>query len=235
MAASSKNLKVTADIRRNRLIFIFSNRVTKTDLESLYTDVRFCVADLKPGFDVITDFSDCKLGNLNCLTTTKKIMNFLIEKRVGEVVRITRHTSLVHKQLLNFSARQQGYWPLHATTVEEAEKLLEDSETEHRPRFRFHQLPIDYSVHGKIGKGRVHGLSSDNCAVIDGSFFPAVDDEIEVKLELFLNMDTREMFELRARITKIEENIFSAKFIDFDPDRKKLFWKCLVFEAQREI
>jgi hypothetical protein len=235
MAASSRNLKVTADIRRNRLIFKFADRVTKKDLDSLYTDVRFCVADLKPGFDVITDFSECKFGNLNCLSTTKKIMSFLVESKVGEIVRITRKTSLIHKQILNFSARQQGYWPLHATTLEEAEKLLEDSDSEDRPRFRFQELSVEYSLDEKIGKGRVHELSPESCVIIDGSPVPALDDKIEIQLELFLKKDTRETFKIKSRVIKIEANLFFAEFTDFDEDQRKKFWKCLAYEVQREL
>ncbi len=235
MAAISGNLKVTADIRRNRLIFTFADRITKKDLDGLYTDVRFCVADLKPGFGVITDFSECKLGNLNCLATTKKIMNFLIESKVGEIVRITRHTSLVHKQLLNFSAGRQGYCALHARTLDEAEKILENSDLKDRPRFHFQQLPVTYLVHRKAGQGSIRELSPGSCTVYNGSLVPAVDDEIEITLELFRKNDSRETFEIKARVVTVAEGLFSAEFNDLDPDRQNLFWKCLAFEAQREF
>ena len=52
------SLKVKADIIENRLYFKFSGKAEKDDLDKLYTDVRFLVADLTPGFDVIKDFSE---------------------------------------------------------------------------------------------------------------------------------------------------------------------------------
>jgi hypothetical protein len=88
------NLKVKADIGKNRLYFTISGKVVREDLDKLYTDVRFGVADLKPGFDVISDLSECNLGHLSGVPTFRKIMNFLISKRVGEVVRVINSNSL---------------------------------------------------------------------------------------------------------------------------------------------
>lgn len=76
-------LQVKPDINKNRLYLTISGKVTKKELDKLYTDLRFCVAELQPGFDALSDFSECKLGNLNGLPTFRKISIYLVENVYG--------------------------------------------------------------------------------------------------------------------------------------------------------
>ena len=46
MTANSKKLKATANIAKNRLYITIAGKLTKENLDKLYTDIRFCVADL---------------------------------------------------------------------------------------------------------------------------------------------------------------------------------------------
>lgn len=124
MVAAKSKLKVKVDIPKNWLIFHYSGQINKKQLNSLYTDVRFCVADLKPGFHVISDFSQCSLANLNCIPVLSKIMNYLIENKVAEVIRIIQEGSLIHTQLTNYSIRRQGYKPTYVRSFREAEIYL---------------------------------------------------------------------------------------------------------------
>jgi len=57
-------------------------------MDNLYTDIRFCVADLRPGFKLITDLSDCTLLSLRGLPTFNKRANHLISNKVAKVIRI---------------------------------------------------------------------------------------------------------------------------------------------------
>ena len=113
------------------------------DLDNLYTDIRFCVADLQPGFNVITDLSECTIAALNGLATFRKISGFLIENRVGTVVRVMNENSTMFRQFVNLTARMQGYKPIFVSTTEEAQaKLLEISG---RSAARF--VITSYSIH----------------------------------------------------------------------------------------
>ena len=49
--------KVKTDIKKNRIYITLPSTIVKKDLEKIYSDIRFGVADLKPGFDVITDLT----------------------------------------------------------------------------------------------------------------------------------------------------------------------------------
>ena len=57
-------MRSAGDIKRNGLYITLSCDPSKKVLDKVYTDVRFCVADLKSGFDVVTDLSQCTLGHL---------------------------------------------------------------------------------------------------------------------------------------------------------------------------
>ncbi|WP_136810345.1 hypothetical protein [Desulfosediminicola flagellatus] len=184
MVAVNSTSKVKVDIPKNRILFQFSGKIDKKQLNSIYTDIRFCVADLKPGFHVITDLSDCRIGHRNCLPTLSNILNFLIESKVGEVIRITKRKSRVHRQILNFSARRQGYKPVYVATFEEAEQYLENSDRDNRTRIGFQNLSVNYAIHGTESTGTLHELSTDCCAIKTGSITPAIDEQLSIQFEL---------------------------------------------------
>jgi hypothetical protein len=127
MTKNRSQPKVVVDTKHNRLYIQFGDRLTKKDIEVIYTDIRFGVADLKPGFSVINDLSKCSIGHLSGAATFKKITNFLTEKEVGRVIRIIGQTSVLFKQITNISDLIAGYKPEYVSTIEEAEALLGSS------------------------------------------------------------------------------------------------------------
>ena len=115
---------VTADIKGNRLLIRLRGEVPKTDTEQIYTDVRFCVADLKPGFAVITDLTEARIGHLSAINTFKKITAFLAEKQVGPVIRVVGQGKVIFQQLAKLTDQVNGYKPMYAKSMEEAEVIL---------------------------------------------------------------------------------------------------------------
>jgi hypothetical protein len=126
MAKDQRPSTVTADIKRNRLIVTLRGAVPKKDADRLYTDIRFCVADLQPGFAVITDLTEASIGHLGAIDTFKKITQYLIEKQVGPVVRVVGKARIIFQQIAKLSKETQGYQPMYAKTMAEAEILLAD-------------------------------------------------------------------------------------------------------------
>ncbi len=116
--------KVVVDIKKNRLYIFFDRHVTPKDVERIYTDVRFGVADLKPGFSVINDLSNCTVGHLSAAVSFKKITSFLHENNVGRVVRVIGQTSLLFKQISKLSELITDYKPEYVSSIEEAEDTL---------------------------------------------------------------------------------------------------------------
>jgi len=126
MAQYKSPSTVTADIKRNRLIIRLRGTVPKKDAEQIYTDIRFCVSDLKPGFAVITDLTEAKIGHLAGIEIFKKIAAYLIEKHVGPVVRVVGQGKIIFQQLAKLTNLVDGYKALFTKNLEEAESLLEE-------------------------------------------------------------------------------------------------------------
>lgn len=115
------------DSSRNRLYIKIVGTPSRKEVESLYTDIRFCAADLAEGFDVITDLRDCSLVPLGGMTTYMKIVNFLVSNKVTRVVRILNRNSLLFRQIINLADRIQDYQVTVVYSLEEAEAELENS------------------------------------------------------------------------------------------------------------
>ena len=115
---------VTANIGENRLLISLYGVLSKKDVETIYTDIRFCVSDLKPGFGVITDLTGCRFGHLSGIPTYKKIMDFLVSQKVGKIVRVVGRAKLILCQLERLSGSKDGYTTHYVTSLAEAEELL---------------------------------------------------------------------------------------------------------------
>ena len=148
------SLKVKADVIENRLYFQFSGKAERDDLERLYTDVRFLVADLTPGFDVISDFSECDIEQIHS-DSLKTISNYLVTNGLGEVVRVINGDSLLYEQAKKLSLVKYGLRPIYARTHEEAKANLEKSIKRNGIRFYVNNLPAEYTAMGEVGTCQV--------------------------------------------------------------------------------
>jgi len=124
MSKSSRRSSVSANISENRLLITLKGILSKKDLESIYTDIRFCVSDLQPGFNVISDMRECRFGHLSAIPAVEKIVDFLIYKKVGKIVRVVSKTRVLLHQLEWFAARRKDYTVHYVSTTQEAEELL---------------------------------------------------------------------------------------------------------------
>ena len=124
MTVSKRCSKVRADIKANRLYITLSGTIPKKEVESIYTDVRFCVADLKPGFHVITDLTEARIGHLIGIPTFIKIMEYLSANKVGRVVRVVGKAKVLLQQMSRITAAVKGYKPSYVSTLEEAEAII---------------------------------------------------------------------------------------------------------------
>lgn len=120
MAKNDGQGKVRVDIKENILHIIVSGRIRAKNLESIYTDIRFGVADLKPGFAVITDMTEASIAHLSCISVFTKITTFLQASKVGPVFRITSKDGIILNQILRATASLQDYPIMYVAGVEEA-------------------------------------------------------------------------------------------------------------------
>lgn len=158
-------MRARANIVENRLYLDFNGVVSSNKMEALYTDIRFAVADLSPGFDVISDYSGCRVLQLDSLPPLKKIIGFLIENGLGEVARIITRDQVSYKQILNLNVRVQGYKPIYAVSLDEAEEKLNDVTRRNGVRVHLHDVLIEYDAKSHKGSGRVVDISISGCAI----------------------------------------------------------------------
>ena len=131
MAKGKNPSTVTANIKLNRLLIRVRGAVSKRDMEQLYTDIRFCVSDLKPGFAVITDLTEARIAHLSAIGTFKKISAFLVEKQVGPIIRVVGQGKVIFQQLSKLTEQEGVYQPVYVKDMEEAEVLLAELSGEH--------------------------------------------------------------------------------------------------------
>ncbi len=227
------NLKVNADIKKNRLYLSFVGIVTQKAMESLYTDVRFCVSDLKPGFDVISDYSECTLIHLNSIPALKKIMSYLIENQLGEIVRILHHERVSQKQVVNLAMQVQGYRSINVSTHEEAEEKLKNVVKRNALRVHLHNVPIEYWVINDKGTGNVIDISTTGCAVKFETLRPDADGDILLKIVFEKDDNLPELSKIKAKVVRVNNESFATEFTDLDNASKDLLWKYLIRESRR--
>lgn len=233
--ADNQRSKVTADIKRNRLTITISSTASKKEADKIYTDIRFCVADLKPGFDIITDFSHCTLAHLSAIPTMRKIMDYLVNSKPENVIRVVGKTSLVFKQLLRFTNRFQSYKPLYVNTLEEAEKILANSTRHNGLCFNKHRQLVDYKINQEEGKGHLIEISTSGCKVQGLTLPLSADKEISIVIPFHQEDHTPSSLTFSAKVVQAQDDLFMAHFLDIDDDQKAQLYKCLACEARQDI
>lgn len=224
-----------ADVKQNRLYIKIARKIHKQDLNSLYTDIRFSVADLSPGFNVITDLSECTIASLNGVSTFRKISNFLIENRVGTVVRIMNDKSILFRQFVNFSARSQGYMPIIVSTLNEAESQIEATAERSGSRFRLHQQTAEFHGTSAHGTGLIVDISTSGCAIKTEAASPKVGDEISVIISFSSSEDLISDFKVDAKVIKVDDDWFAVQYTSLDEELKEQLWHRLVYESKSDF
>ena len=227
------SLKVKADVIENRLYFKFSGDVAKEELEKAYTDVKFLVADLTPGFCVIDDYSDCDAGQI-CRKSLKKISNYLVTNGLGEVVRVVNGNSLLHDQAEILSSAISEIIPVYAKTHEEAQEHLEQSVKRNGIRFNLNNLSITYSNNSICGTGNLINISTGGFSADSITSRISVGDEIFVQVVRNKEDFSTEKFDAKAKVIRADDGSFAAKFNGLDNNQKEQLWRCLILGSAGE-
>lgn len=233
MVGSKPRIKVSADIAKNRLNITIKGNVDKKSLESLYTDIRFCVADLKKGFEVVNDISQCNMLYINSLPVYKKIMDFLAANNVGGVVRIVKDNNLSSRQMLNFIEKIQCYKAMYAEDEREAEYKLDQLMKRSGIRFKFNELFIEYNINNDKGSGRVIDISTSGCSVESSTLPLQIGDEIAITLHFDRHDTLLAEFTFKSQVVRADEGIFAVHFTDVDDGCRKQLYQRLTYEVSR--
>ncbi|MDD2464099.1 MAG: PilZ domain-containing protein [Desulfobulbus sp.] len=218
------SLHVKADILENRLYLKLSGKATAEEFDKLYTDVRFLVADLSPGFGVISDLADYDFNNIK-EKSYKKISNYLLTNGLGEVVQVIKGDSLLYDQAQKFSLKELGLRPIFAKTSKEAEEKLSIGAKRNGIRFYTRDIEIQYSIQGKVGTGNLKDISIGGCSVESATLPISVNEELFLKI---VTSSSDSSFSANAKIIRIENDSFSARFEELDQYQKLKLWKVLI-------
>jgi len=235
MTSRKNTLKVRVDIKRNRLYCSIVGKISKSDMENFYTDVRFGVADLKPGFDVITDLTNCNFGHLAAIPAFRKVTHYLAGKGVGEVVRVVNPKSMIYRQAMNFASRAQGYKPVYVSTLQEAEEFLNHPEKRNGLRFSLLNTDIHFATETLSAVGKLIDISTSGCAVRTDAERPLVGQKLRISISLADQKSGSRTFEMGAEVSKVLDQGFAVVFIDVEDSEKEQLWECLVFESKRDV
>lgn len=233
MTDCKPKIKAVADIKKNRLYLTIAGNIDSRYLEKLYTDIRFCVADLKKGFDVISNVSQCNMLYISSFKVYKKIIDYLIANKVGEVVRITRNGNVSYKQLLNFSEKIQCYKTIHADDEVDADELLNNLIKRNGIRFKVGKVAMEYTHANEMGYGEVLDISTSGCAVYAPTLVLPVDAEIVIRLKFSQHDDLQSDLSIKAQVVRVGEDTFAAHFYDFDDLNQEQLYQRLAYEVRQ--
>lgn len=123
-------IKVKADEIKNRLYITIIGTLSMDEAIEAKKNILKSIDLLSPGFNVINDISKFIHSNEQTGIILKEIIILLIQKKVNKVIRVigTSKTGLIQfaKNTLQLEQYQISYVP----TLEEAESILENVETE---------------------------------------------------------------------------------------------------------
>ena len=227
---------VKVDTKKNRLFLKFSGSVSKKELDKFYTDIRFSVADLLPGFSVVNDVSECTLCHIGAIATYKKISNYLVRNGVKDVVRIINKESVVLRQFLNFASRFAEYIPIYVSTLEEAEEQLDKGDRRGRLRFHFAgHLQAEYFSNTARGEGYIIDISTTGCKIASPTFPPAVNAIIDILISFNAPETTQKTFKAKACVVRTDSSGFAVEYQDVSDETKESLWQGLLQEFEHDL
>lgn len=227
--------KVTVDIKKNRVILNYRGKISKKVASSMYTDARFCAADLKPGFDIISDFSECELAHVSAISTMRTMILYLIEKGAGEAIRILGETNIVNKQIINLATWIPGHKPVYAGSIEEAEEKLLKMIRREGMRIHFHEFPVYYLIDDERLKGNINNISISGCAILTKEKCPPEDSTVPLLFIFHKDDQTKEELELSGKVVRVDQTGFAVTYADEDEVAKKNLFSNILKESHRAL
>jgi len=120
-----KMYSVTANKTKNRLTIILNGFLSKEEAVDIQSVIIKEVSELSPGFDVINDISNFRLGLEETEIILKEIVEYLVEKKVNKIVRVVGSSRAGVLQFAQHTTRHSKYDPQFVPTMGEAEKFLD--------------------------------------------------------------------------------------------------------------
>nr|WP_320012627.1 PilZ domain-containing protein [uncultured Desulfobulbus sp.] len=220
-----------ADAVSNRLHLTISGKIDIQALELLFVEVQKAVAQLQPGFEVVNDISQCKFIYVNSLPIYKKIIDFLLTQKTGEIIRIVQSDNISCKQIMSFSDQIHCYQPLYASSSHEAEELLKTVKPRQGIRLQLKHLQMAYDSAAGSGEAMLVDISTTGCAVTQAKPILPVGTQFEGYIAFSPHPPLLGRIQLKAKVVRTNNLGFAASFIDLSDDFREQLYQRLIHEA----
>ena len=103
----------------------YFGRITGCEMKSAVVKIESLLAELKPGFTVLTDLSDLESMDLDCVPHLTKIMDVSRAQGIGTVVRVVPDRDKdIGFNILSIIHYRRGVQIITCETLAEAERAL---------------------------------------------------------------------------------------------------------------
>lgn len=118
--------EVKANLDKNRL-YIVLGKGDENDIRKLINKITTSVAGLSEGFSCLVDIRNMDIKYTEKeVYTMELIMGGLVDAKMGRVVRVVSKSNKLSQMKMEKESRALGYRARPASTVEEAEKILDE-------------------------------------------------------------------------------------------------------------
>lgn len=120
--------KVESDTEKNRL-YITLGKMEEADARGLIKDITHSTAALKPGFTCLADIRNMDIKYTEKqMYTMELVMGGLLDAGMSRVVRVVSKKNKISQMRMDQESRALGYRGRPASTIEEAERILDEEE-----------------------------------------------------------------------------------------------------------
>jgi hypothetical protein len=117
--------KVKTDSEKNRLTVTLSGFISADEANTLKETIIKEASKLTPGFDVINDISNFRLGQDQAGLVLQAIIKYLVSINVNRVVRVVGSSQTGLIQFANYTGNVSAYAVKYVPTMKDAEVFLE--------------------------------------------------------------------------------------------------------------
>ena len=118
-------IEIALDQSRNLMTVSFSKRVTPDETRSHIGNIRSALAQLQPGFQLLTDLSQLDAMDLGCAPDIEKVMDQCNAKGIAKVVRVIPDPQKdIGLNIMSMFHYNRGVRIVTCDTVAEAEEAL---------------------------------------------------------------------------------------------------------------
>ncbi len=116
--------KVRIDEEKNRIVVTLAGILTTSEAVACKEIIEKEVVKLSPGFDVIDDISNFRLGQEKAGPVLKEIINYLANHNVHKIVRVVGSSQTGLIQFAKLTGESKSYNLNYVPTLKDAESLL---------------------------------------------------------------------------------------------------------------